>query len=80
MPNWIIVFILKPSEVMLCAFTTEEYLEAMEYFGDSALKEIVISEGDLIGALMKGKTMGDGRQVKVVKENGTNIVVRIIPE
>ena len=29
---------------------------------------------------MKGKTMGDGRQVKVVKENGTNIVVRIIPE
>ncbi len=68
------------AEVMLCAFTTEEYLEAMEYFGDSALKEIVISEGDLIGDLMKGKTMGDGRQVKVVKENGTNIVVRIIPE
>ena len=48
--------------------------------GDSALKEIVISEGDLIGDLMKGKTPGDGRRVKAVKENGTNIVVRIIPE
>ena len=27
--------------VLLCAFSTDEYLKAMDYFGDSAVKEVV---------------------------------------
>ena len=63
--------------VLLCAFTTEEYVSAMDYFGDSAIKELYFSEGDTLTGLMKGKTLADGKQVKVIIENGNNIVVQV---
>ena len=63
--------------VLLCAFTTDEYLNAMNYFGDIAVKELSISETNVLSDLMKDKTMEDGSKVKVVIENGNKIVVRI---
>ena len=63
--------------VMLCAFTTNEYVKAMDYFGNSAIKEMCLSEGDTLTELMKGKTLEGGKQVKVIIENGNNIVVSI---
>ena len=63
--------------VMLCVFSTDEYLKAMDYFGDSAVKELYLSKSDTLTDLVKGKTGDDGKQIKVVKENGNNMVVRV---
>lgn len=63
--------------VLLCAFSANEYEKAMGYFGDSAVKELYLSLSDPMTDLVKGKTGDDGKQIKVVKENGNNMVVRV---
>lgn len=63
--------------VLLCAYSANEYEKAMDYFGDSAVKELYLSLSDPMTDLVKGKTGEDGKQIKVVKENGNNIVVRV---
>ena len=63
--------------VLLCAFSANEYEKAMDYFGDSAVKELYLSLSDPMTDLVKGKTGEDGKQIKVVKENGNNMVVRV---
>ena len=63
--------------VLLCAYSANEYEKAMGYFGDSAVKELYLSLSDPMTDLVKGKTGEDGKQIKVVKENGNNMVVRV---
>ena len=63
--------------VLLCAYSANEYEKAMGYFGDSAVKELYLSLSDPMTDLVKGKTGDDGKQIKVVKENGNNMVVRV---
>ena len=63
--------------VLLCAYSANEYDEARSYFGEPTMKELYLSESDPMTDLMKGKTMEDGKQIKVVVENGNNMVVSI---
>lgn len=63
--------------VLLCAFSVNEYEKAMDYFGDSAVKEIRLSKSSTLGILMNNKPLEDGNRVKVVEENGNNWIVLV---
>ncbi len=68
------------ADILLCAFSSDEYDKALEFFGGVAVTELCPADGNYVGELLKDKKNEEGASYRVIKENGNNVIVKVRDE